>query len=261
MSHHHLGILPKTLLAELQSLGRKEGATLFMTLTAATQALLYRYSGQTDFAVGSPIANRTRSELENLIGFFVNTLVLRADLSGEPSFRGLLARVRQEALGAYAHQDLPFEQLVSVLQPDRDASRAPLFQVMLVLQNAPLPVPSSAELELTLLEPSSDTAKFDLTLNFSEEADGLQAAVEYSTDLFDGATIDRMLGHLQTLLEGVVADPDLAVSALPMLSEAEQLALIGAGGESSPADLDGLSADELDELLKQLESDDDAQLG
>jgi amino acid adenylation domain-containing protein len=254
-------LLPTALVSEIQALGRKEGVTLFMTLLSAFQTLLYRYSGLTDIAVGSPIAGRPRSELEDLIGFFVNTLVLRGDLSGDPSFRTLLRRVRQDALGAYAHQDLPFEQLVGILHPDRDASRSPLFQVMFALQNAPMALPTSSELELTLLDTTSGTSKFDLTLNVSDSEDGLLASMEYSSDLFEASTIDRMLGHFKTLLEAAVANADQPVSDLTMLTETERQALIGSGGPSVPADLDGLSAEELNDLLQQLESDDHAQFG
>ena len=255
-------LLPTALVSEIQALGRKEGVTLFMTLLSAFQTLLYRYSGLTDIAVGSPIAGRTRSELEDLIGFFVNTLVLRGDLSGDPSFRTLLsAHAPGRRSGPTAHQDLPFEQLVGILHPDRDASRSPLFQVMFALQNAPMALPTSSELELTLLDTTSGTSKFDLTLNVSDSEDGLLASMEYSSDLFEASTIDRMLGHFKTLLEAAVANADQPVSDLTMLTETERQALIGSGGPSVPADLDGLSAEELDDLLQQLESDDHAQFG
>ena len=220
-------LVPKPVVDELKAIGRKEGATLYMTLLSAFQVLLHRYSGQSDIAVGSPIAGRTLSELEGLIGFFVNTLVLRGDLSGDPSFREFLGRVRKAALGAYAHQDLPFEQIVGVLDRDRDPSRTPLFQVMFVLQNAPLPISSGAGLDLEILDATSGTAKFDLTLFATETGAGLTLLMEYATDLFDAATIDRMLGHLRTLLESIVAAPDRSVGSLPMMSEAERRALLG----------------------------------
>ncbi len=219
-------VLPKSLLAEVQALSQQEGATLFMTLLAAFQALLHRDSGQEDFSVGTPIAGRNRSEVEGLVGFFVNTLVLRGDLSGDPSFRELLRRVKQVALEAYAHQDVPFEQLVEVLQPDRSSGRSPLFQVMFVLQNAPPPPVRRPELELIPLVAESGTAKFDLTLAATESEEGLVAALEYSADLFDAATIDRMLGHLQTLLEAIAATPDRRLSGLALLSEAERRNLL-----------------------------------
>jgi len=257
---------PKELVDGLKALGRKEGATLYMTLLAGFEALLHRYSGQADFAVGSPIAGRTLSQTEGMIGFFVNTLVLRADLSGGPTFRTLLRRTKGAAVGAYAHQDLPFEKLVGVLHPERDPSRPPLFQVMFVLQNAPLPALKSSALEMTPLEVESVTAKFDLTLSAMENPEGLTATLEYSTDLFDAATVDRMLGHFETLLGSAAADPDRPVATLPMLSEEEQRMLLrwnqnGSGqGDEPPddeteealADLDGLSDEELDALINRM---------
>ena len=249
-------VVPKPLVAGLQAVGRKGGGTLFMTLLSAFEVLLYRYSGQADFAVGTPIAGRTRSEMEGLIGFFVNTLVLRADLSGDPGFRELLGRVRHAALGAYAHQDLPFDKLVGVMHPGRDASRTPLFQVMFVLQNAPLPAPSSPDMTLTPLPSTSGTAKFDLTFNATEVVEGLKVEVEYSTDLFDAATIDRMLGHFLKLLEGIVAEPDSPVGSIPMMTEEERRRLIGQANDADNGpDLDSLSDDELDSMLMDLASE------
>ncbi|MBN1567730.1 MAG: amino acid adenylation domain-containing protein, partial [Acidobacteria bacterium] len=185
-------ILPSSLVQSLKDLSRREGTTLFMTLLAAFQTQLHRYSGQSDIAVGSPIANRSRAELEGLIGFFVNTLVLRSNLEGNPAFRELLSRVREVALGAYAHQDLPFEKLVEELKPERDPGRNPLFQVMMVLQNA-----SDIALNLPglIIEPIREdtaTAKFDLTLELEESPEGIAGSFEYNTDLFDAPTIDRM---------------------------------------------------------------------
>src|SRR4029077_19017507 len=168
--------LPAPLLQSLKALGRGEGATLFMTLLAAFQVLLHRYSGQEDIAVGSPIAGRGRTELEGLIGFFVNTLVLRTDVSGNPAFRELLARVRENALGAYTHQDLPFEKLVEELAPERDMSRNPLFQVMFVLQNAPGAPLVLEGLEVSRLSLEGHSAKFDLTLTLRETVAGLHAS-------------------------------------------------------------------------------------
>ena len=245
------------LTAAVKALGRKEGATLFMTLLAGFEALLGRYSGQADFAVGTPIAGRTRSETEGLIGYFANTLVLRADLAGDPGFRALLGRVKARALDAYARQDLPFDHLVEAVRPDRDPSRSPLFQAMFVLQNAPLPALKTERLALTPVDVESVAAKFDLTLSVTESAGSLLAALEYATDLFDRATADRMLAHLETLLRSAAADPEAPVSTLPMLTEAEQRTLAGwnaAVDEPDPAaDLDGLSDDELDALLDRLE--------
>ncbi len=232
-------VLPERLSAALSELSRREGATLFMTLLAAFQTLLYRYTGQDDICVGSPVSNRNRSELEGLIGFFVNTLALRADLSGNPSFREFLRRVRETALGAYAHQDMPFEKLVQELQPERDLSRTPLFQVMLVMQNIPRQAPELARRGLSMrsMKASGGIAKFDLTLFVTEASGKLSGALNYNTDLFDDATISCMLGHFRNLLEAIAADPDRRIAALPMLSEAEERRLLvewnGGGDEAS----------------------------
>ncbi len=219
-------VLPKLLTEALKELSRREGVTLFMTLLAAFQVLLSRYSGQEDIAVGSPIAGRNRAEIEGLIGFFANTLVVRTDLSGDPTFKELLRRVREVALEAYDHQDVPFEKLVEELQPQRDTSRTPLFQVMLTLQNTPGKALELPGLRLTQQELERGTAKFDLTLSMVEGPEGLRGACEYNTDLFEAATITRMLGHLQTLLEGVVANPAQRLSTLPLLTEAERHQLL-----------------------------------
>jgi len=218
--------LSKDLTDALNALSRREGVTLFMTLLAAFKVLLYRYTGQEDIIVGSPIANRNRAEVEGLIGFFVNTLVLRSDLSGTPIFRELLGRVREVALAAYARQDLPFERLVEELQPERDMSYNPLFQVMFVLQNAPMPDGKFSNLTLSSLEVDSQTTQFDLTLSLTETEQGLIGAFGYNTDLFDEATIARTVSHLQTLLEGVVANPDKRICELPILTEAERRQLL-----------------------------------
>ncbi|MEH2216142.1 MAG: amino acid adenylation domain-containing protein [Nostoc sp.] len=210
----------------LNKLSEQQGSTLFMTLLAGFQTLLWRYTGKEDIAIGSPIANRNRTEIEGLIGFFVNTLVLRTSLAGNPSFEELLKRVREVALGAYAHQDLPFELLVEQLQPQRDLSYTPLFQVMFVLQNAPMSALEFPGLTLTPLESNSDSAKFDLTLQMTETEEGLVGSLEYNTDLFEEKTIHRMADHLQTLLEGVVANPQQRLSELPLLSESERHQLL-----------------------------------
>ncbi len=210
----------------LHRLGRTKQCTLFMTLLAAFQVLLYRYSGQEDLAVGSPIAGRDDRRLEGLIGFFVNTLVLRVDASGNPSFLELLARVRENALDAYAHQDLPFEKLVEELKPQRDPSRNPLVQVMFALQNAPGGELSLPGVHCTRVQLSTHTAKFDLTLSLTEQPDGLRGQLEYATDLFDAATIERLVGHWRVLLEGIVADPEQRISHLPLLTEAERHQLL-----------------------------------
>ncbi len=213
---------PKRLSEGIKTLAQQQGGTLFMVLLAAFQTLLHRYTGQDDICVGTPIANRNRAEIEGLIGFFVNTLVMRADFSGDPCFRELLKQVREMALGAYAHQDLPFEKLVDALQPERDMSHTPLFQVMFVLQNAPTQVLELQGLTLSPMRLDTGVATFDLTLTVEEEADGLDCAFEYNTDLFDATTIVRMTGHFQTLLEGIVANPDQRISMLPLLTEAER---------------------------------------
>jgi amino acid adenylation domain-containing protein len=208
----------------LQALSQQEGVTLFMTLLAAFQTLLSRYSGQQEIVIGTPIAGRNRAETENLIGFFINTLVLRTDLSGNPGFAGLLERVREVTLGAYAHQEVPFEKLVEELQPDRDMSRTPLFQVMLVLQNATTTEVVKIEgLEVSGVGGESGTAKFDLTLSVSETSDGrLQALWEYNTDLFRSETIGRMMDHFEVLLGAVVSNPEQQLSKLKLLRDEEQ---------------------------------------
>jgi surfactin family lipopeptide synthetase A len=211
--------------AALKSFSQEQGCTLFMTLLAAFKTLLYRYTGNEDIVVGSPIANRNRTEIERLIGFFVNTLVLRSRLDGNPTFEELLSRVREVALGAYSHQGLPFDVLVEELQPQRSLSYTPLFQVMFVLQNAPMSEIELSGLNLSLLENDNGTAKFDLTL-FMEETDaGIVGTFEYSTDLFEADTIQRMSEHLQTLLVGIVSDPQQQLWELPLLSEAEKTQL------------------------------------
>ncbi|HEY0078606.1 MAG TPA: amino acid adenylation domain-containing protein, partial [Pyrinomonadaceae bacterium] len=217
--------LPKSLTEALKALSRQTGATLYMTLLAAFQTLLGRYTGQTDILTGTPVANRRRAELEGLIGFFVNTLVMRTDLSGNPSFRELLTRVRQTALGAYAHQDVPFEMLVEELQPERSLSYTPLFQVLFVLQNAPSEALELEGLKASLLDVESGTAKFDLMLSLEETSEGLEGVCEYSTDLFDDRTVSRMLEHLRTLLVGAVESPERRINELPLLTEAERRAL------------------------------------
>ena len=214
------------LTAALKQLSQRERVTLYMTLLAAFQVLLARYSGQDDIAIGSPIAGRSQRELEGLIGFFVNTLVLRSDLSGNPRFRDLLARVRETALDAYAHQELPFEKLVEELSPERDMSRNPLIQVMFALQNVPHAELTLPGLETTRLDLDTTTAKFDLTLSLTEQPEGLSGVIEYATDLFDATTIARLAGHFTTLLEGTVADPETPIAELPLLTAAEREQLL-----------------------------------
>lgn len=228
--------LPQPLLERLEALSQQAGVTLFMTLLAAFQTLLYRYTGQTDIPIGSPIANRHRSELEGLIGFLVNSLVLRTDLTGDPSFRELLERVRQVTLAAYAHQDLPFEKLVEELQPLRNLGQNPLFQVVFALQNTPMEQLVLPGLVLSPVELETKTARFDLELylwqasdNFRnlwgrgwQQADGLRGVMVYNTELFDAATIASLLHHFRVLLESIVEQPASPLSALPLLTVAEQ---------------------------------------
>ncbi|MBK9945446.1 MAG: amino acid adenylation domain-containing protein [Kouleothrix sp.] len=231
----HALALPRPLAAALTALGQREGSTLFMVLLAGFQALLARWSGQTDLLVGSPIAGRTRPELEGLIGCFVNTLVLRANLADNPSFRTLIGRVRDTTLGAFAHQDLPFERLVEALQPTRDLRYAPVFQVMFVLQNAPQPMLEIGGLRVEPVALPSQTARFDLTLTLGETAEGLAGLFEYNTDLFDATTIARLAEYFQTLLAGAVAAPDRALADLPLLSAAERTRQLVEWNAGTPA--------------------------
>ncbi|HKY27538.1 MAG TPA: amino acid adenylation domain-containing protein [Pyrinomonadaceae bacterium] len=210
----------------LNELSRQEGVTLFMTLLAAFQLLLSRYAAQEDIVVGSPIAGRNQEEIEPLIGFFVNTLLLRTDLGGNPTFRELLSRVREVALGAYANQELPFEKLVDELQPERSLSHAPLFQVMFALQNAPRAEFKLSGLSLRRIRVPTKTSKFDLTLFAMEIAETLNLTIEYNTDLFDEARIERMLEHLQTLLNDVVRQPEARIGELEILPGAERQRLL-----------------------------------
>jgi non-ribosomal peptide synthetase component F len=237
-----------------------------MTLLAAFVTLLSRYSGQQDIVVGSPIANRNRAEVEGLIGFFANTLALRTDLSGDPTFTELLSRVREVTMGAYAHQDLPFEKLVEAVQPERALSRNPLVQVVFALQNAPIPSLELPGLKLDLWEFDFGTVRFDLEVLLREVPEGLSGHFVYSTDLFDSSTIARMAGHFQTLLEGIAANSEQRLSELPLLTEAERQQLLvssnGVETDSDPgneeqmlAQLDGLSDEEVNALLNQMLGD------
>jgi amino acid adenylation domain-containing protein len=222
------------LTARLKALSQHEGVTLYITLLAAFQILLWRYSGQEDFLLGTPIANRTRIEIEKLIGFFINTLLMRADLSGDPSGQELLARVRTTAVGAYAHQDLPFEQLVEALSPHRDSSRSPLYQVVFSLQNAPQTVYELPGLSLRPLVLLRQTAKVDLALTLQEAAHGLHGWWEYNVDLFEASTIARMHNHWLTILQGLVTRPEQRLSTLPLLSAQERQQIIMAGNPPAP---------------------------
>ncbi len=214
-------VLPAALAQAAAELSRREGVTLFMTLLGAFAALLHRYSGQDDVVVGTPAANRGRSEVENLVGFFVNTLALRTDLSGDPALRQLARRIRRTALGAYSHQDLPFERLVEELQPRRDLSRHPLFQVMLVLQYEMGPRLALPGLEIRARHGDVPRANFDLTLGLLGGGGALPVLLDYNRELFDPATARRLLGHFRELLAAAAAAPDTPVSLLPLLSAAE----------------------------------------
>ncbi|MEG5025754.1 amino acid adenylation domain-containing protein [Microcoleus sp. AT8-B1] len=237
--------LPKQLSEALETLSQREGVTLFMTMLAAFKTLLYHYAQQEDIVVGSPIANRNRSEIEGLIGFFVNSLVLRTDLSGNPTFRELLNRVKEVALGAYAHQDLPFEKLVEELHPDRALNQNPLFQVAFALQNAPGNQLELPELTLSPQQLDVGTARFDLEFHLWERSpntsgsnqspsnklwvdssEGISGMVIYSADLFDEATISRLIGHFQTLLESIVTNPEQRLANLQYLSAKERYHLL-----------------------------------
>jgi amino acid adenylation domain-containing protein len=218
--------LSSELTAGLHLLCRETGTTLFMALLGALNVLLCRYSGQHDIVVGTPIAGRTRSELEGLIGFFVNTLAMRTDLSGDPSFVALLGRIREEALGAYAHQEVPFEKLVEELSPQRSMSHAPLFQVALVVQNTPQGRPSLQGLELDILPVESRTTKFDLTFLATVKDAKLRLSLEYNTDLFDGDRMERMLQHLHTLLNAIAYHPQHSIATLPLLTPQETNTLL-----------------------------------
>ncbi|HEU4507719.1 MAG TPA: amino acid adenylation domain-containing protein, partial [Pyrinomonadaceae bacterium] len=225
--------LPAELTTGLKALTQHEGVTLFMTLLAAFQTLLWRYSGQEDIVVSTGIANRNRAETEPLIGFFVNTLVLRTDLSGEPAFTELLRRVREVTLGAYAHQDVPFELLVEALAPERDARYTPLFQVMLVMQNARAGQEAKLEgLQVSRLGAESGTAKFDLTMFVEERDEELGLVLEYNTDLFAPRTIEQMLQSFRRLVEGIVAAPEQSITGFEMIDAEERRRLTTLGRDN-----------------------------
>ncbi|HLL48001.1 MAG TPA: amino acid adenylation domain-containing protein, partial [Longimicrobiaceae bacterium] len=232
--------LPDSLAGRLQALGRSEGATLYMTLLGAFQVLLAKYSGSEDVVVGSPIAGRTRKEVEELIGFFVNTLVLRTDLSGDPGFRDVLRRVREVTLGAYEHQEVPFERLVEELAPERSLGHSPLFQAMFTLVDVPRDEGGLAGLRAEALEAEAATTKFDLSLGLESVAGGLHGWLAYRTDLFERGTVLRMLGHLERVLEQVAADPDVRLSGLELLDDAERRQVVEEWNRTeagSPSDL------------------------
>ena len=218
--------LDAALAGAVAALSRAEGATPFMTLIAAFQAVLSRLSGQRDVLVGTPVANRTRAELEGTVGFFVNTLVLRADLSGRPSFRELLGRVRTAALGAYAHQDVPFEKLVDALNTQRNMTHTPLFQVMFTLQNAAAGEMRLPNLTLAPQAIHGGTTPFDLTLSLATGSEGITGWLEYSTDIFDEDTARRFVRYFETLLRGIVAEPDRPLALLEIMPEDERRMIV-----------------------------------
>jgi hypothetical protein len=213
---------PKEMVEKLKGLSRQEGVTLFMTLLAGFQVLLHRYSGQRDIVVGTPVANRNRAETEDLIGFFVNTLVLRTEVGGELSFRELLKRVRRVTLEAYGHQDLPFEKLVEELQPERDLGRSPLFQVMMLFQNAPTGTLTLPGLKLESFGGTPEQARFDLTLVINETEPCLAGVARYAADLYKGTTLEKMMERLRRLLEEVIGDAGKQVWELDYLSPGER---------------------------------------
>jgi len=214
--------LSPALSEKLRELSRREGVTLFMTLQAAFSVLLSRLSGQSDITIGTPVAGRTRTETESLIGYFINALVLRSDLSGDPPFKQLLKQVREAALGAYTHQEVPFEKLVEVLHTERQTNHAPLFQVVFNFQNAPASVPAIQDLTFSVIENEGDTTKYDLTLYMWDSPDALSGAFAYQTDLFEASTILRFISGFEALLNNIVVDPDARVSALEILSEEDK---------------------------------------
>ncbi|WP_394829367.1 amino acid adenylation domain-containing protein [Pendulispora albinea] len=216
----------KSLASELAAMSRRENVTLFTTLLAAFQVLLSRYTGQTDIVVGSPIANRMRPELEGLMGLFVNMLALRTEVSPRSTFRELLARVKDVTLGAYAHQDLPFQRLVEEIAPERGRAHAPIFQVVFAWQNAPASALALPELVLKPEPVETATARFDLSLTLGETDEGIEGSVEYSSDLFDASTIARLMTHYETLLRSILARPDQSVTALPLLTAPEREQMI-----------------------------------
>ncbi|MBD0264764.1 MAG: AMP-binding protein, partial [Tolypothrix sp. Co-bin9] len=217
--------LSQAVIKQLKAIARQEGVTLFMLLLAAFQTFLYRYTGQDDIAVGSPIANRNRDEVKSLIGFFANTLVLRTDLSGNPTFNELLTRVRKVAIGAYTYQDLPFDKLVEAIQPERDVSRTPLFQVMFNVQDYSQ-LPEIPGLALSIVKIETEAAQFDFSLSIEITNQKVLASCDYNTDLFDATTITKMLKHFENLLSGIAMNSHARLSNLPILSQVERQELL-----------------------------------
>lgn len=218
--------IPLELTDTLKTVSRKQGATLYMILLAAFQALLGRYSRQYDIALGSPIAGRSRTETEALIGFFVNTLVLRTDLSGNPDLTGLLRQVKATTLEAYAHQDVPFEKLVEILLPQRDLTRTPLFQVVFVLQNVPWTALDLGAAQMLPFEVETGSTQFEISMVLAENASGIEGFIEYQTDLFEEATISRMAAHFKRLLSGMTVAPHAPLDEIDILSVQEKQTLL-----------------------------------
>ncbi|HST57879.1 MAG TPA: condensation domain-containing protein, partial [Longimicrobium sp.] len=273
--------LPESLVERLTALGQREGATLFMVLLGAFQVILARYSGSEDVVIGSPIAGRTRREVEGLIGFFVNTLVLRGDLSGDPTFREILRRARETTLGAYEHQALPFEKLVAELRPERSLGFSPLFQVMFTFNDVSAGGERLPGVEVRGMDGEVQTSRFDLTLGVIAASGRVGGVLEYSTDLFQAGTVRRILDHLQRVLEQVADDADVRLSHLELASADEQRRVLeawnapaggaehasargdgaglpaaaGEGAGVGVADVDEMSEEELDRLLAHLSAD------
>jgi hypothetical protein len=214
--------LPKSLYAPLRALSRQEGVTMFMVFLSAFKALLYKHTGQEDIVIGTSALNRSRAELEPLIGFFVNTLPLRTDLGGNPRFLELLRRIKEVALGAYAHQEMPFEKIVEEIKPERKLIQMPLFNIVFGMQNAPKEEARLSGLKITPVTNEQETARFDLTLWITEGAETMKAAWVYSADLFEEETIIRLHSQFETLLSNVVASPNARLDELEILSEAEK---------------------------------------
>lgn len=223
---HVQWMLPRQLTSRLHDLGQSERSTPFMTMLAAFNVLLSRYSGQEDIILGTPVAGRNEAESEQIIGLFVNALVVRTDLAGNPPFRQLLARVRGTVLAALSNQDVPFEKLVEQLDPQRNLSQSPIFQVSMAFQNIPRDAFDLGKLSVVPIDMHTNTSKLDMTLSVLENTDGTRAEIEYNTDLFDAETIEHMLRHYQTLLESIVADPDKPIRELAVLSDNDRRQLI-----------------------------------
>jgi non-ribosomal peptide synthetase component F len=239
--------LDEELTASLKAFSRREGVTLFVTLLAVFQTLLHRYSRQDDVLVGTDVANRNWLQTEGLIGFFINQVVMRSNFANQPTFRDLLTQVRETALEAYAHQDLPFERLVEELNPDRNLSHAPLFQVKLVLQNVPLGALELSGLTLEPLDYEKNTSQLDFIMSLNQTERRIVGEIEYSTDLFDESTIDRLRQHFEILLRGVMANPDQRIADLRLLAGEELTEL----SHLDFADAD-LSLNDLENVLMEI---------